>query len=78
MKVCFVNPEAHTGLAYHDYELIHSLQALGLELTYVTCKDYLLRDQLHTVPEVPRFQGQSRVKALTVLRYIIDIFILPE
>ncbi len=78
MKVCFVNPEAHTGLAYHDYELIHSLQALGVELTYVTCKDYLLRDQLHTVPGVPRFQGQSRGKALTGLRYIIDILRLPR
>lgn len=74
----FINPEGHTGLAYPDYGLCNALSELGIDITYVTCKEYPLAHLPHSFKVACFFIGETKLKVHTALAYmwkIIELYI---
>jgi D-inositol-3-phosphate glycosyltransferase len=68
--VYLINPEGHTGLAYPDYELCTALVGLGVDVTYLTCREYPLSHLAHAFRVVPFFVGATKCKLLSAARYV--------
>jgi D-inositol-3-phosphate glycosyltransferase len=44
-QVCIVSPLGYTGLAYYDHSLCQSLSKIGIDITLVTSKQWIIRNQ---------------------------------
>ena len=69
-KVLYINPEGHTGLAYHDHSLCSALQALGHDVTLLTCKEFPLWSLSRQFRAVPYYRGKADNKIWLALVYV--------
>ena len=78
IKILYINPEGHTGLAYHDYSLCTALQTLDLDVTLLTCKEFPLWSLPRAFRAVPYYQGKANNHIWLALIYVWAMFgILP-